>query len=124
MRSALNEIRNALVFEEAADHILTHADEYDVAELILPMRGKPYFERCAYVLSRMPTDFIAGHAVELLEWFQDVNWPGVDAIYTALRRLPEAEIAMAVKKALETARMAKDEEWAYNLCEKFGDHIG
>jgi len=119
----LDEIRNALAFEEAADHILAHAEEYDVAELILPMRGKPYFERCAYILSRMPVDFIAGHAVELLEWFQDLNWPGIDSIYTALHRLTQADIAVAVNKALEMARIANDEEWAYNLCEKFGDYI-
>lgn len=119
MKSALDEIKNASVFEVAANKILTHTDEYDVAELILPAREKGLFQRCALIISKMPIDFIAKHAVDLMEWFQDLNWPGVDEIYIALSQLPEDALTVALNKSLETARNTQDEEWDYNLHLKF-----
>ena len=119
MKSALNEIRNAPVFEAAANKILTHTDEYDVAELILPAGEKGLFQRCAFIIARMPMDFIAKHAVDLMEWFQDLNWPGAEEIFAALSRLPEDALTAALNQSLEIARNAQDEEWAYNLHLKF-----
>lgn len=119
MKSALDEIKNAPVFEVAANKILTHADEYDVSELILPAREKGLFQRCALIISKMPIDFIAKHAVDLMEWFQDLNWPGVDEIFAALSQLPEEELTVALNISLETARNTQDEEWDYNLHLKF-----
>ena len=119
MKSALTDIKNAPVFEETANKILTHIDEYYVSELILPVGEKSLWQRCAFIISKMPIDFIAEHAVELMEWFQDLNWPGVDEIFTALSRLPEDELAVALNKSLKTARNTQDEEWDYNLHLKF-----
>lgn len=119
MKSALTEIKNSPVFEVAANNILTHADEYDVAELILPAGEKGLFQRCAHIISRMPIDFIAKHAVELMEWFQDLNWPGADEIFAALSQLPEDEQIAVLAKSLETARNTQDEEWEYNLYLKY-----
>jgi len=119
MKSALAEIKNAPIFEMAVNEILAHTDEYDVAELILPAREKGLFQRCAFIISKMPIDFIAKHAVELMEWFQDLNWPGVDEIFVALSQLPEDELNVAVNKSLEIARNTQDEEWDYNLHLKF-----
>ena len=67
MKSALAEMKNAPVFQSAADEILTHADEYDVAELIPPAGEKSLFQRCAFIISKMPLDFIAKHAADLME---------------------------------------------------------
>jgi len=119
MKSALAEIKNAPIFEMAVNEILAHTDEYDVAELILPAREKGLFQRCAFIISKMPIDFIAKHAVELMEWLQDLNWPGVDEIFVALSQLPEDELNVAVNKSLEIARNTQDEEWDYNLHLKF-----
>lgn len=124
MKSALTEIKNASVFEVAAKKILTHADEYDVAELILPSGEKGLFQECAFIISKMPIDFIARHAVDLMEWFQDLNWPGVDEIFAALSQLPEDELTVALNKSLETARNTQDEEWDYNLHLKFYNDVG
>ena len=119
MKSALTEIKNEPVFELAANKILTHTNEYDVAELILPAREKSYWHRCAFIISKMPIDFISKHAVDLMEWFQDLNWPGVDEIFAALSQLPEDELTVALNKSLKTARNTQDEEWDYNLHQKF-----
>lgn len=123
MKSALEEIKNAALFEDAAEHILANADEYNVAELILPAKEKEIFQECAYILCRMPTDFVAKHAVEMLEWFQDLNWPGVNEIFTAMCQLPMNILTMAVRKALETAYADQDDEWIYNLHLKFDCYI-
>ena len=119
MKSALNEIKKEPVFELAVQKILTHKDEYDVAELILPPREKSQWHRCAYIISMMPIDFISIHAVDLMEWFQDLNWPGIEEIFAALSRLPKDELCVALTKALEIAGNTQDEEWDYNLHLKF-----
>ena len=119
MKSALSEIKKAPVFEETANKILAHTDDYNVAELILPVGEKSLWQRCAFIIARMPIDFITEHAVDLMVWFQDLNWPGVDEIFDALSQLPEAELAVALNKSLETARNTHDEEWDYNLHLKF-----
>ena len=71
----------------------------------------------------MPESAIAGHAEALTAWFQDLNWPGVDDIYKALRRLPTAVLARSLSHALEIAEAEGDAEWAYNLRQRFAGDL-
>jgi len=119
MKSALLEIKNAPVFELAANYIVTHADQYNITELILPEGDKPIYQKCAYIICNMPIGFIRDHAVELLAWFQDLNWPGVEEIYGALCKLPYSVLVSALKEGIKNAKDAQDEEWEYNLKDEF-----
>lgn len=121
MKSALSLIENADDFEAAANEILSHPDEYDVAELILPY--KRIFGECGYIISRMPIDFIEKNAVALLRWFQDPNWPGFQPVLEALRKLPANVLIPALNQAIEEAQKANDEEWIFFLKEEFADDL-
>ena len=122
MKSALIEIKNATAFETVADNILSHTEEYDIVELILPDGEKNIYQECAYIIYRMPICFIENYALELLKWFQDLNWPGVEQIFEAICRLPNSKL-VPIKKGIKTADDLQDEEWAYNLREKFERYL-
>lgn len=119
MKSALSKIKSAQSLDAAAECILSNLDEYDVGELIFPDGEKEFYYECGYIISKLPCEVITTYAVELMAWFQDLNWPGVEQIYGVLCSLPvdtlSAALQIAYKKAVETA----DEEWIYNLNERF-----
>jgi len=106
-------------------HHALYADQFNDMLLDIQKQSKQWgsilneFQECAFIISKMPIDFIARHAVDLMEWFQDLNWPGVDEIFVALSRLPEDKLTAALNKSFETARNTQDEEWDYNLHLKF-----
>ena len=116
MKSALAEIKNAPIFEMAVNEILAHTDEYDVAELILPAREKGLFQRCAFIISKMPIDFIAKHAVELMEWFQDLNWPGAALIQQRLILFSKTEmLAAIVNRMVRSLSILADDVWLNSI---------
>lgn len=121
MQSALAEIKRSPNLEMATRIILSNIDEYDISELILPDGAKEFYSECAHVLSKVPCDIIAKHAVELMSWFQDLNWPGSEQIYATLRSLPIDTLTVAFQKAYDCAVKDADEEWMYNLSERFPD---
>lgn len=121
MKSALNAIKNAQSLELATESILSSIDEYDIKELILPDGEKDLYSECAHVISNLPNRIIAMYAVELMSWFQDLNWPGVEQVYKVLRNLPIDILISALQKAYQSAIEDSDEEWIYNLSEKFQD---
>ena len=121
MKSALSEIKNAQNLETIKNAILSNIDEYDVRELILPEGEKDFYLECAYVISNLPCRIIARYSVELMSWFQDLNWPGVEYVYKTLRNLPIDVLTVAYQKACQIALEESDEEWIYNLNERFQD---
>lgn len=121
MKSALNEIKSAACLGDALTSILSAVDEYNISELIVPDGEKDFYFECAHIISNLPSHIIILHAEELLTWFQDLNWPGVELIYKSLRGLPDDELHNALQKAYQVAEKEADEEWMYNLHECFSD---
>lgn len=121
MKSALSEIKSASCLDAALNSILSSIDEYDISELIVPDGEKDFYFECAHIISNLPSRIVALHATELLTWFQDLNWPGVEQIYKSLRNLPADVLGNALQKAYQTATEEADEEWMYNLRERFPD---
>ena len=78
----------------------------NISLLILPLSedaGKPVWENCARVLSELPDDRLAGHVSELLEWLQDINWPGAFLICDRLKNFRGKELIAAVENAVAEA---------------------
>lgn len=123
MKSIINELEKGNSAEVVAKMILNSIDEYSIVELILPDGRKELYESCAKVISCLPVDTVSKYSSELLEWFQDLNWPGVNTVYEALKRLPAEKIKSALSEALQHARDTGDEEWIYNMNEQFSDML-
>ncbi|WP_425800846.1 DUF5071 domain-containing protein [Desulfitobacterium sp. Sab5] len=51
----------------------------------------------------------------LMEWFQDINWPGVDTIAEALRTISPIELIPYIEEASKHAIAHNDDSWAFGL---------
>jgi hypothetical protein len=51
----------------------------------------------------------------MLEWLQDLNWPGSNEIVEALAGVPKDELASYISKAAERAMEEGDAEWLVGL---------
>lgn len=85
--------------------------------LILPAGQKNNWEDCARRLAALPDDVLRPLLPELMEWFQDLNWPGAEAITRRLEALPAQELRAAIAGAREIAAARRDDEWLENLAE-------
>lgn len=57
---------------------------------------------------------------DMLEWLQDLNWPGAVLFANRLRELPEAVVYPVVEKMIERAKTENDEIWIENLQDWLG----
>ena len=122
MKSALDELKNALKagnIVSVTEEICMHVEKYDLEGLILPARCKPIYPFCATIISCAPRGYIEYHAADLMEWFQDLNWPGADIIADVLRSLPKRVLDDALEKARHRAELNNDEEWLWGLEQVF-----
>ena len=83
MKSALSEIEKVTAQDKDSlmltiMHIVEFINEYDCAELMLPEGDKRYFYARALLINELPIEKIRKYTKELMRWFQDPNWPGVD----------------------------------------------
>ena len=67
------------------------------------------------VLSRLDDATLTRFLPDILHWFQDLNWPGVDVIEKRLKQMPEETVKTAVSAVIARAEREGDEEWVENL---------
>lgn len=84
---------------------------------ISPKYSKNVWLNCAKILAEKTDQELLSHLPKMLEWLQDLNWPGTFIIIDRLKRFngqlllnPYIE---AVKKACE--KNSEDQEWASHL---------
>lgn len=93
----------------------------DIRELILPYRRQECWENCALALSNLDDATILRFLPRLLEWFKDLNWPGVNIIRLRILRLPKDKVHNALINVLAKASGEEDEEWIENLHTAFDE---
>ena len=89
-------------------------------ELILPLGYKGCWRNCAQLLVELPDLKLIPMLPMLMEWFQDMNWPGSQIILGRLKQLPEDTLHDACRNAYASARRQRDDEWMNYLVESFG----
>ncbi len=78
--------------------------------------GKRVMDNCAIILSERTDEELAPYLVELLEWLQDLNWPGAFCILDRLQQYaddPRYDTAFNI--CLKYAEALGDEVWESNL---------
>ena len=99
------------------------AEDFDNIEAFL-QPGKPFgksvWENCAKILYKKTDSELLPYISQLLEWLQDLNWPGADIIYQRLLNFPEEKI---IDKYLESLSIAKnnDRTWEEILIDFWKD---
>jgi len=87
----------------------------DISEFIFPQQpnyNKNVWESCAKILNDKSDAELSTHLEKLLEWIQDLNWPGAIIILVRLKRFSEmSALVPAVARAVKKAIAPKDPIW-------------
>lgn len=84
---------------------------------LTPKHNKNVWENCAVIIAENSDEKLKPHLVELLEWLQDMNWPGAFCILNRLQRYSDNNsIYRAINVCIEKAKDCGDEAWESNLC--------
>ena len=83
---------------------------------LTPRHNKNVWENCATIIAERSDEELKPHLIELLEWLQDMNWPGAFCILDRLQRYADNNsIHSAIKICVEKADVCNDKVWADNL---------
>ena len=84
---------------------------------LTPKHNKNVWENCAAIIAEKSDEKLEPYLTELLEWVQDMNWPGAFRIMDRLQKYSDdASLCGAVNACLAKARECGDEVWEDNLC--------
>lgn len=93
----------------------------DVAKLILPFQKQECWENCAILLASLNDDKLIPFLPQILEWYKDLNWPGIEVISNRMTKFPVHLLKKYLIAALDNAKKQNDDEWYENLSHSFQD---
>ena len=76
-----------------------------------PVEYKWSWENCAKVICEKTDKEINNYKYEMLEWLQDLNWPGAFLIMERLEKMNPQLLLNATIYAVKQALLLKDNEW-------------
>ena len=83
---------------------------------LTPRHSKNVWENCAIIISAKSDEELKDYLGELLEWLQDMNWPGAFRIFDRLKCCSDRNLIIhATNESIKTAESANDEIWEQNL---------
>lgn len=83
---------------------------------LTPKHNKNVWENCAVIVAEKSDEKLKPYLVELLEWLQDMNWPGAFCILDRLQRYSDNKsLHSAINICIEKAKDCGDEVWESNL---------
>ena len=75
-------------------------------------------ENCAKALYELSDEVLKSYSTQLLEWIQDMNWPGAWIILERLKKFNETKLlACAVERSVKTALVCDDQHWLKSMSE-------
>lgn len=105
--------------EEQAQGIALAKDVKCISAFLQPCNknyNKNVWDNCAKILSERTDDELAPHLLGLMEWLQDMNWPGAFCIFDRLQEyIDDASYNVAFDSSLKHAQALEDAVWEDNL---------
>ena len=78
--------------------------------------GKNVWDNCAKILSARSNEELSPYLIELMEWLQDMNWPGAFCILNRLKEMVNEQLfKRSYTICLKCAKALDDEVWESNL---------
>lgn len=78
--------------------------------------GKNVWDNCAKILSARSNEELSPYLIELMEWLQDMNWPGAFCILDRLKGMVNEQLFQySYTICLKYAQALGDEVWKSNL---------
>jgi len=86
---------------------------------VLPMNpSKSVWENCAKILVDKPDEILNPYLFRLLEWIEDLNWPGALIVLDRLKKFTETEmLSFSVENIVRIASATNNSIWLGNLSE-------
>lgn len=83
---------------------------------LTPKHNKNVWENCAIIIAQESDEKLRPHLINLLEWLQDMNWPGAFCIQNRLQIYSDCDsIQFALNTCIKKAKHDGDETWENNL---------
>lgn len=78
--------------------------------------NKNVWENCAKILSERSDEELRPYITSLLEWLQDMNWPGAFIIFERLKNYKDKKwFDLAYNEVINMTEKLEDEIWKKNL---------
>ena len=78
--------------------------------------NKNVWDNCAKILSARSNEELSPYMIELMEWLQDMNWPGAFCIFERLKGMVNEQLFQhSYTICLKCAQALDDEVWESNL---------
>ena len=78
--------------------------------------GKNVWDNCAKILSARSNEELSPYLIELMEWLQDMNWPGAFCILNRLKEMVNEQLFNhSYTICLKCAKALDDQVWESNL---------
>jgi hypothetical protein len=89
----------------------------DLNVFMQPMEygNKEVWENCAKVIAVKSDKIIKPYLMSLLEWLQDLNWPGAFIILNRMKGFTDEILASVLSQCIDAAIDNQDETWLCNL---------
>lgn len=91
--------------------------------VVPPEESKLVWEPCAKVIAMRSDEELLPFMFMLLEWLQDLNWPGAITIYNRLTQIPFSSIEFAYRITCKKAKQMNDDSWLGCLDDLYNDMI-
>lgn len=83
---------------------------------LTPKHNKNVWGNCATIIAEKSDEELKPYLDELLEWLQDMNWPGAFCILSRLQKYSDNDsICNAINTCITKAKNSGDEVWKSNL---------
>lgn len=84
----------------------------DISVFLQPMKygSKAVWDNCAKILAEKTDDDLKPYLVNLLEWLQDINWPGAFIILDRLKIFSGKKLIDPLEKSVKNAIESDSEE--------------
>lgn len=93
-------------------------EEPNIWMFIQPMSekyNKSVWENCAKVLKDKSDETLLPYLIPLIEWLQDLTWPGAEAIFERLSAIPAATLSGPISYSVMRAVENDDTVWLGNI---------
>lgn len=84
-------------------------------EIFLQTYDKGIWENSARILAQKSDEELKKYIPKLLEWLQDINWPGAIIILNRLKKIDGKLLIKDFEMAIKKAREEEEVNWIYSL---------
>ncbi|MGN1097648.1 MAG: hypothetical protein ACI4SS_01985 [Clostridia bacterium] len=102
------------VQDEAMKVIIDNINDVDIKNLI-DWNKKSTWDNVSKIISAVGYPTAKPLLMEMLKFYQDVNWPGVDNITAALENFDRKYLIDGIEKTAEMAVETKDYGWIFGI---------